>query len=321
MAKPIILFSSLEDDGKNGDARSNGGYKLQTIWGKLLRQHGYEAYRVTRDGTQLPWMIEHIPVISIRAANKMSRLGKPMRVMTTWIVAKPAMNISENLYFYDAELAHTCHANHFVALKKWLPKIKKIGTHSRTQQAWYMATFGITPDYIQEWSDPDYFVPDLAVREVGRVGYMWEGPQTPDHIMQIRDYCAEHDCPVTFYQIGGNEREVITSMQHTDVFLGMNIGKHNLWGEGCPRAPQEAMHCGTVVLAYDVFGNHEYLIDGYTGYMVGRNNPQAMAEKLVQIMRDRPQREAVRARGIDFMEKTFSGGVKKFQEIKEFLDL
>jgi glycosyltransferase involved in cell wall biosynthesis len=77
----------------------------------------------------------------------------------------------------------------------------------------------------------------------------------------------------------------------------------------------------SALLAYDVFGNHEYLIDGYTGYMVERNNPQAMAEKLVQIMRDRPQREAVRARGIDFMQKTFSGGVAKFKEIKEFLDL
>jgi hypothetical protein len=237
MAKPIILFSSLEDDGKNGDAIYNGGYKLQTIWAKLLRQHGYQAYRVTRDGTQLDWMIEHIPAIALRDAKRMTRTKVPMRVMTTWIVAEPAMRISENLYFYDAELAHTCHANHFTTLKRWMPKIKKIGTHSRTQQAWYMATFGFAPQLIREWSDPDYFFPDASVRQIGRIGYMWEGPQTPDQIMLIRNYCEAQSCPVTFYQIGGNEREVITSMQHSDVFLGMNIGKHTLWGEGCPRAP------------------------------------------------------------------------------------
>jgi hypothetical protein len=320
MPDPIVLFSSLEATG-NGDALYNGGFKLQSLWIKLLRQHGIEAFRVTRDGTQLDWMIEHQPVMSLQRAHKIVQSRHPVRVMTTWIVAEQALRLAPRPYFYDAEIAHTMSGQHFITLKLWQPDLAKIATHSRTQQAWYMATFGFTPQLIQEWSASDYFTPDPDKREPGRVGFMFEGSQTDRQIIHIRNYCQRQGVPVTFYQVSGHEREVIDGMQKCDVFLGMNPGKHSLWGEGCPRAAQEAMHCGAVVIAYDVHGNREYLIDGYTGYLVKRNNPQAMAERLVAVMQNECERDAVRARGVDFMQQTFSGGDKKFEEIKEFLDL
>lgn len=321
MAKPVIVFSSCENAQQTGDGIYNGGTKLQTIWCKLLRQHGHDAYLCTYTGEHEEWMIEHAPYISIRQANKIARQGRPLRVMTTWIVSEMALSITAHPYFYDAEIAHTSCAHHFVALQRWLPELKKVGTHSRTQQAWYMATFGFTPVYIQEWSDPDYFTPAPEQRRAGQVGWMWEGPHSPEHIELIRQYCQQAHVDVTFVQVGGSEQQVITTMQQCDVFLGLNSGKHPLWGEGCPRSPQEAMHCGAVVIAYDVFGNREYLFQDYTGFLVQRNNPQALAEMLVRVMNDDALRETVRRQGTDYVKHVFAPTELKYQQIKEFLNL
>lgn len=321
MSKPIILFGSIERAGDQGDSIYNGGFKLQSVWIKLLRQHGHEAYRVTGDGTQLPWMIEHQPAISLQQANKLANVGKPLRVVTTWIISEPILKLADRPYYFDAEIAHTSNGRHFEALKRWLPKLAKIGTHSRTQQAWYMATLGLTPSYIQEWSDTTYFTPEPALRERGLVGYMWEGDHTPGHIEVIKRVCETARVDVRFKQVGGSEQEVITSMRHCDVFLGLNIGKHVLWGEGCPRSQNESIHCGAVLLAYDCHGNREFVMDGYTGFLAKRADPVSMGERLVYIMTNHDIREAARSQGQEFMCKMFAPTETKYQQIREFLDL
>jgi glycosyltransferase involved in cell wall biosynthesis len=184
-----------------------------------------------------------------------------------------------------------------------------------------MATFGIAPSYIQEWSDLDYWTPDESQREPGLVGYMHEGPHTDPHIRFIADRCRQAGVAVQFWQVGGSEREVIDQMRRCDVFLGMNLGKHPLYGEGCPRAANEAQHTGCVLICYNVLGNSEYVTDGYTGYLVKRGDPQAMAERLIGVMRHDEERETVRRRGIDFALHAFSSGEGRYQQIKEFLDL
>ncbi len=320
MSQPVILFSSCENPAHSGDMLYNGGYKLQALWVKLLRQHGHDAYRVTQDGTQLSWMIESVPCLSMAQASKIARSGPPVRVMTTWIVAEQTLQLTDHPYYFDAEIAHTMCGKHFEAIKRWLPRLAKVGTHSRTQQAWYMAMFGQTPSYIQEWSDSVYFKPDPAKRERGMVGFMHEGDHTMPHVKRISDLCRGAGVSVRFQEIGGSEAEVIANMQRCDVFLGMNIGKHPLWGEGCPRSAQESVHCGAMLISYDSHGNREYITDGYTGFIVKNNDPDLMAEKLIQVMRDAPLREFVRSRGVDFALNAFSEK-GRYELIKEFLDL
>ena len=321
MAKPTVLFASIEYPGDQGDDVSNGGVKLQSVWQKLLREHGHEAYRITWDGTQLPWLIDPQPVISFKEARKLARLSKPLRVMTTWIVSRPVLELVDRPYYFDAELGHTAYGEHLIQFGRWLPNLAKVGTHSRTQQAWFMANFGFVPTYIQEWSDTELFKPAPEKRKKGLIGWMYEGPHSEGQIDYFQSYCDRAGLDVEFKRVGGTEQEVITSMQECDIFLGMNIGKHPMYGEGCPRSPQESIHCGAVVIAYDVFGNREYLFDGYTGFLVKCNDQHAMAKILVSVLQDEPLKETVRRQGEHYVKHMFAPTKRRYLEIKEFLDL
>jgi hypothetical protein len=321
MGEPVILFSSLENLNSQGDAVANGGFKLQTVWVKLLRAHGHTAYRMTLDGHVLPWMIEPAPAISYVDAVQMVESGQPVTVVTTWMAATLALQLTDHPYFFDAELAHSSSGRHFEALKHWWPKFGGVATHARHQHAWYLSQFQTSIPIIQEWSDTDYWYPAPEQRVENRVGFMIEGPHTMGHIDIIRRMCQEKELPVEFYHVQGSERDVIDQLRSCDVFLGMNPGKHVLFGEGCPRSQQESLHAGCVLIAGDVLGNREFLIDGYTGYLVPRLNPQAMGERLIWALQHRQQMEIVRARGTDFVQKQFAPTESKYQQVKEWLRL
>ena len=298
-----VLFSSITDPSHSGDAIWNGGYKSHELWVKTLRQHGVDAYRVTQDGTIKRWMCEHGPVISLATAKSWVAVGRDIRAVTTWMAACEFMDAMPRVYFYDQELAFTSR-EHFDELRRRLPTLAKVGTHSRTIQAWYMTMFGITPDYIPEWSDPDYWHPDSDKRQPGVIGYMNEGPQTAQQIEQIKQAVQAAGLAAEFVQVMGDEAAVITQMQRCDLFLGMNPGKHPLWGEGCPRSPQEAMHAGCVVIALDVVGNGEYLKDGYNGWLV--RNVSDMAERVIYALQNRIKTEWVRINSVGYSLNYFN---------------
>jgi hypothetical protein len=122
MADPIVIFSSLELPSDRGDAIYNGGYKLHALWCKLLNQHGHAAYRMNRDGTYQPWLIDPQPCVSYETAAAWVREGRPLRVMTTWIVADLTLNLAPHPYFFNAEIGHSACGAHFQALHRWLPQ-------------------------------------------------------------------------------------------------------------------------------------------------------------------------------------------------------
>jgi glycosyltransferase involved in cell wall biosynthesis len=183
-----------------------------------------------------------------------------------------------------------------------------------------MASFGFGPYHIQEWSDPDYWRPHADVREPGLVGYMNEGPHTAATVERVKTLAQAAGATVRFIEISGNEQQVLDAMQRCDLFLGMNPGKHPLWGEGCPRSPQEAMHVGAVPVVFDVLGNHEYLIDDFTGRMVSNGDVTAMAEAVVDLMRNPEHKERLRQQGVSLMQTCWVGA-HRWSMVKEFLDL
>jgi hypothetical protein len=319
MSAPVVLFGSIVGPHDQGDSTANGGYKSHSLMVKLLRGMGVEAYRVTRDGTQLPWLIEPPPVISLATARAWVAEGRDVRGVTTWMAAREFMDAMPRVYFYDQELAFTSR-EHFEDLKRRLPTLAGLATHSRTIQAWYMTMFGVTPVYIPEWSDPAYFKPAPELREQGLVGYMNEGPHTAGTVQQIQQAVHAAGQAAGFVEIGGDEASVIAQMQRCDLFLGLNPGKHDLWGEGCPRSANEAQHTGCVLISYMCHGNREYITDGYTGFLVPNGNPILMAERLIQVMRDADLKEWIRQRSLDFATHAFSAR-GRYELIKEFLDL
>lgn len=317
-----VVFSSVMGPGHNGGDKWNGGYKLYNVWIKLLRQNNVEAYWATRDGTREEWLIEHQPVISLDTVRQWKAEGRDLKYVTCWLGAREFIEIAEGqFYYFDAELAHTIN-DHRAELERYWDTIIKIGTHSRTQQAWYMANYGYTPKYIREWSDTEYWMPDDDKRVPGRIGYMYEGPHTQHVIDTVRRTLLNVGLADDLVQIQGDERHVLETMQTCDLFLGLNMGKDALWGEGCPRAQQEAMHAGAVVIAFDVHGNREYLIDGHTGILVPYAGARAMASavKFWSIPQVRRLLEPMRNRSIDLASNIF-GPHRRLHRIWGFLDL
>lgn len=298
----IVLFGSITDPSHYGDDASNGGYKAQSLMVKLLRQHGVEAYRVTRDGGQVPWLIDPQPAVSIDQARAWRDEGRDLRVATTWIAAAEFLALAGDgpAYFYDQEMAYTTRA-HFATLQAWTLSALRLATHNRMTQAWYMATFGVTPLYIPEWSDSQVWHPGDE-GEVDTVGYMNEGPHTARHIQHIQQAVPQ----ARLMEIRGTEQDVRDAMRKCDLFLSMNTGKHPLWGEGCPRAAQEAMHAGCVVVAYDVHGNREYLHDGYNGVLVPNGDWAAMASAVAYLLRNPDHKEAMCERSLTFAREAWS---------------
>jgi len=56
------------------------------------------------------------------------------------------------------------------------------------------------------------------------------------------------------------------------------------YSEGIPGIIQEAMACGTVVVATPVGGIPELVCDSKTGFVLDRNEPEAIAEKVVSVL-------------------------------------
>ncbi len=63
--------------------------------------------------------------------------------------------------------------------------------------------------------------------------------------------------------------------------------------EGIPRAIIEAAACGRPIVATDVSGNRDGIVDGVTGYLVPLNNAAALADRIQTLMADPDQRATI----------------------------
>ncbi len=63
--------------------------------------------------------------------------------------------------------------------------------------------------------------------------------------------------------------------------------------EGTPRAIIEAAACGRPMVATDVRGNRDGLVDGVTGYLVPLNDSAALADRIEALLSDPEQRAVI----------------------------
>lgn len=303
---PIILISSCKDPSHGGDYKYNGGVKLYNLWVKLLRANGYPAFIVTHDGTYQQWLVEHQPHVSLETVQQWKQAGFPLKFVSGWADSTAFVDLADELYFYDCEIAYTSTV-HFPVLSRLLESpISAVATNSRVQHAWYMATFKRDVAFIPEWSDETYWHPNPGQRKSGLIGYMKESSTAEIEIEQIAACCKRADVQVDFIEVKGDEGDVLAMLQRCDLYIGLNPGKHPLWGEGCPRTQQEAMHAGCVVVAYDVRGNREYLIHGYSGFVAPRGRADVLADYLVELMRDTDLKERIRSTSLDLASRAFT---------------
>lgn len=318
--KPVIFVSACVDHHEKGDWKFNGGIKELNYLVKILRLHGYESYIVTYDGTYEPWLIEHQPHISISEFRDKRNKRNNVRCVTSWAVARSFIEECKNIYFWDMELSYTDHRHLHRLAKLYRTKIKNTAAISRTIQAWHMATFEHPCIVIPNLLDTSSWYPIDHNRIIGRVGYMHEGPHTSDYIQAIAEQLTLFGIHPEFHLLRGDEADILSGMRSCDIFLSMNIGKDPLWGEGCPRTILEALSVGCIVIAFDIIGNRETLIDGFNGIIVERARPDLMAQALMKLYQNPQHILDLRKRSLSLVEACHTFG-SRWTAIKRFLDL
>lgn len=75
---------------------------------------------------------------------------------------------------------------------------------------------------------------------------------------------------------------------------------------GCPNASLEALAAGLPVIATDVGGAAEQVVDGITGRLVPARDPAALAEAMIELAHDRAARERLGRAAVDHVRRMFS---------------
>lgn len=315
-SKLKIIFAS------KSAVKNNGGVKLYNLWVKLLRENGYDAYIATIDGKYDKWLVNHQPVISYKKVLEFKKDGYIVKIISGWLndPLEKILGKDEQFYYFDAELHWTIKFRK--KLDRFLKKRKIAGfaTHSRYIQSWYMTNYGFKPHLINEWSDEKIFFVNSGLRKDGLVGCMVDNPEEERIFEYFQKRIDEEKINVRLMKIRGTEKEVAKKMRGVDIFLGLNSGKNDLWGEGCPRTQQEALHSGPVLIAFDVLGNREYLANNFSGILVDRGDVDLMWNRIKSLLDNRRKKEFLRKNGILIAKNIFSD-MGKIVQIESFLGL
>ena len=84
----------------------------------------------------------------------------------------------------------------------------------------------------------------------------------------------------------GQVDNVVDWIANSDVFVLPS------YREGVPRSTQEAMAIGRAVITTDVPGCRETVVDGVNGFLVGKWDPEALAEKMIYFI-ENPEQIAI----------------------------
>ena len=95
----------------------------------------------------------------------------------------------------------------------------------------------------------------------------------------------------------GHRRDVLDIVNHFDIGV---LASHPKYGEGLSNSISEYMGLGKPVMATDIGGNPELVDDGVTGLLCPAGDAEAMAEKLLILLRDENLRKSMGERGHEF---------------------
>jgi glycosyltransferase involved in cell wall biosynthesis len=90
-----------------------------------------------------------------------------------------------------------------------------------------------------------------------------------------------------------------------DLYAVMDIFVHPSHREGFPRAPMEAAASGVAVVATDIRGSRETVIDGKTGLLVPARDAVALAGAITTLLEDGDRRAAMGRAGRALAEERF----------------
>lgn len=120
------------------------------------------------------------------------------------------------------------------------------------------------------------------------------------------------------YDLGLSAGSIIFAGRRADVTAyleNMDIGVLCSDSEGLSNALLEYMLAGLPVVATDVGGNPELLIDGKTGLLVPSDNKKALANALISIIKDKALRQQLAKSGQNKVKQEYSwqGSVERYE--------
>jgi len=157
---------------------------------------------------------------------------------------------------------------------------------------------------------------------------------------EAAEIIAKEMSNVCFVAVGaGQEKQVLESrvsemdeLKNKVIFTGhrkdtdqliniFDIGVLSSHYEGCPNVILEYMACSKPVVASNVGGCKELVVEGETGYIVSPRNSQVLAEKLLVLLKDEQLRQRMGALGRKRVVENFTSDVmaKKTEDL--FLEL
>jgi hypothetical protein len=319
--RPVIFASYASGPELNGSHRYCGGEKLLNNLILLLRRQGYEAYMVSIDGKNAGWLAEHAPFLSIDQFQSRMAQGDKFRCVTSWVTADAYLAHCPRFYLWDQELGASSRSQ-FPLIARLMRKGRIIRTAgvNRVVQTFHQAVFERPAALLRQLVDEKYWRPDESQRMSNRVGYFDEGSHTVEFIRVIREQTAAQGHALEFIELRGDEPEIVAQMKQCAVFLALNIGKSQLWGEGGPMSPQEAMACGTIPVTFDMKGPWEIIQQNYNGVVTTEIKPELMADALCEIYGTPARREEMSRRCVEMTTSSHTMAAR-WPDVCRFLDL
>jgi len=108
-------------------------------------------------------------------------------------------------------------------------------------------------------------------------------------------------------QLGIGDRVFFTQGEGKvmDYLARMSIGCLTSISEGFSNAIMEYMAAGMPVVAIDVGGNRDAIIEGETGFLVPERSPEAFAKPIIRLLRDEPLRTQMGQAGFERCTENF----------------
>jgi len=150
----------------------------------------------------------------------------------------------------------------------------------------------------------------LVAKEVNDVAFLLAG--RGELYQELRDFSAE---------LGIGDRVFFTQGEGNvmDWLAGMSIGCLTSISEGFSNAIMEYMAAGLPVVAINVGGNRDAIVDGETGFLVPERTPEAFAKPLIELLRNEKLRATMGAKGFQRCTELFEVG-KTIGQLEDFYE-
>jgi glycosyltransferase involved in cell wall biosynthesis len=139
-------------------------------------------------------------------------------------------------------------------------------------------------------------------------------PEVIKHIPDTKLYLVGQDSGtlenihLLIDQMGVSDKVILItdSLEPQDVIAKCQIGILSTFGEGLSNVILEYMALAKPVIATDVGGNPELVIDGTTGYLVPLESHKDLAEKVIHLLENPGKRQAMGENGQNVIEEKFT---------------